>query len=115
MYAYAQASKATCVAQSFLSKINDAVFYPLIILLLAVAFLVFLYGGFRFVSNANNPSEREVGKKHMIYGVIGILVMVSAYAILSIAANTFDLPVPGKEGCSDTGETVGEEAERLGA
>ena len=94
-YAYAQ-SAATCVAQGFLDRINTAVLFPLITLLTAIAFLFFLYGGFKFVMGANEPSEREKGRKHMLYGVIGLLVMVSAFAILSIAANTFGVSVePG--------------------
>lgn len=98
-YVYA-ASEATCVAQKFLSIINDAIFYPLITLLSGVALLVFLWGGFRFITNADNSTEREVGRSHMIYGIIGLLVMVSAMAILTIAANTFDLGIPwGEENC----------------
>lgn len=97
-YAHA-VSNATCVAQGFLSKLNDAVFYPLIILLTGVALFMFLWGGFRFVLNAHNPSEREKGKSHMIYGIIGLLVMVSAASILAIAANTFDLSSDPSVGC----------------
>lgn len=87
--AYAQSSNATCVAQGFLDKLNTAVFFPLIILLTGVALFMFLWGGFLFVMNAHNPTARERGRKHMIYGVIGLLVMVSAAAILGIAANSF--------------------------
>lgn len=93
------ASQATCVAQGFLDKIYVAIFYPLVLLLTAVAFLMFLWGGFQFISNADNPSARETGRRHMLYGIIGLLVMVSALVILTIAANTFDLPIPGDASC----------------
>ena len=90
-HVFAQPSNATCVAQGFLDRLNDAVFFPLIILLSGIALLMFLYGGLRFVLGANNPSMRENGQRHMIYGIIGLLVMVSAATILAIAANSFGL------------------------
>jgi len=94
------ASEATCVAQGFLDKINDAVFYPLIALLTGVALLVFLWGAFQFIFRADSPGAREAGRDHMIYGVIGLFVMVSALTILTIAANTFNLGIPDDSGCS---------------
>lgn len=82
------------VAQGFLDKINHAILFPLITLMLAVALLVFLYGGFEYVRGASSESEREKGQRHLFYGIIGMLVMISAYAILSIAAATFNLDLP---------------------
>lgn len=97
-YVYAQ-SQATCVAQGFLDTILSAVFWPLTVFLVALALLVFLYGAFKFVLNADNQSERETGRRHMIYGIIGLIVMTSALAILTIAANTFGLSI-GPADCS---------------
>ena len=86
------ASKATCVAQGFLDKLNEAVLYPLIILLLAVAFLIFLYGGLKFILKPSSlAGESNEGRNHMLYGIIGLVVMASAGAILAIAAGTFNL------------------------
>lgn len=91
---YGEQSQATMVAQGFLDKINHAILFPLITLMLAVALLVFLYGGFEYVRGASSESEREKGQRHLFYGIIGMLVMISAYAILSIAAATFNLDLP---------------------
>ncbi len=90
MYAFA-ASEAQAVAQSFLSKINDAILFPLITLMMAVALLIFLYGAFEYVKGAANDASREEGSRHLLYGTIGLLVMLSALAILNIAAGTFEL------------------------
>ena len=91
MYAYAAATEAQILAQDFVNKINDAILFPLITLMMAVALLVFLYGAFEYVKNANNEGGRETGARHLLYGVIGMLVMLSALALLSIAAGTFGL------------------------
>lgn len=91
------ASRATCAAQGFLDILNNAILYPLIYLLMGVALLMFLYGCFEYIKNSDNPSARTVGQRHIIFGLLGLLVMVSALAILTIAANTFGLGLP--EGC----------------
>lgn len=83
-----RASQATCVAQEFLAQINLYIVYPFITLLTAVALLVFLYGGFRFVTNSDDSVAHAEGKKHMLWGIIGLLVMASAVAILEIATNS---------------------------
>lgn len=90
MYAYA-ASEAQILAQSFLGKFNEAILFPLITLMMAVALLIFLYGAFEYVKGAGNDGEREKGRRHLLYGTIGMLVMISAFAILSVAAGTFGL------------------------
>ncbi len=90
MYAYA-ASEAQVVAQEFLTKINDAILFPLITLMMAIALLIFLYGAFEYVKGASSEGDRETGKRHLLYGTIGMLVMLSALAILSLAAATFGL------------------------
>ena len=89
MIAYAQTG--TALAHSFVAKINAIILFPLITLLTALALLVFIWGGFQYVYNSGNDSKRTEGRKHMLWGVIGLLVMLSAYAILNIAANTFGI------------------------
>lgn len=91
MIAYAAASD---VARSFLAKFNDAILFPVITLMMAVALLVFLWGCFEFIMGAGEPSARENGKRHIFWGIIGMVIMVSAYGILTIAAGTFGLTVP---------------------
>lgn len=85
------ASEASCVAQGFLDKLNEAVIFPLVILLMAAALLVFLYGGLKFIMNPTDLAQQSEGRSHMLYGIIGLLVMTSAAAILAIAAGTFNL------------------------
>lgn len=90
MYAYA-ASQAHNQAQNLLSKINEAILFPLITLMMAIALLIFLYGAFEYVRAADSEGGRETGRRHLLWGTIGMLVMISALSILTIAAGTFDL------------------------
>lgn len=91
MLAYAYGH--TAAAQGLLAKIKTTILYPLMTLMVAVALLVFLYGAYEFVKDSGSEDGRETGKRHMLYGIIGLLVMLSAFTILQIAARTFGVPV----------------------
>lgn len=81
-------------AKGFLAKIEEAILFPLMTLLMAVAVLVFLWGMYQYVLNSDEQNARETARMHMLAGIIGLVVMVSAYAILKIVANTFGVDVP---------------------
>lgn len=99
--------RAAQEAVNFVDKVNSLILVPLIALLMGVAFLVFLYGCAQYIMNADNETARAEGKKHILWGVIGLVVMISAYAIIRIALATFGLtPVldcatnPSASGCA---------------
>jgi hypothetical protein len=86
------AADANAVAGPFIDKIKGAILYPLISLMLGVALLIFLWGLFQYIANAESEEARQTGKKHMLFGIIGLVIMVSAVAILEIAKATFGIP-----------------------
>jgi len=91
MAGIAYAQTAADVAGSFVQKFNDAILFPLIVLLSAIALVVFLFGAFEYVMGADNEQKRAQGQQHLLWGIIGFVVMVSAMAILQVARGT----VPG--------------------
>lgn len=80
-------------ADQFVQKVNNVILFPVMIFMLSLALLFFLWGAYEFVANADSDEGRSKGKLHMMYGIIGMLVMVSALAILKIAAATFGVSV----------------------
>lgn len=78
-------------AARFVAKVNDIILFPFIALLIGVAFLIFLWGCAQYIFNADNESARSEGKQHILFGIIGLVVIVSAYAIIQIAVGTFGL------------------------
>jgi hypothetical protein len=95
-------------AGRFVTQINTIILFPLIALLSGIAFLFFIYGCAVYILNAANDKAREEGKKHIMYGLIGLTVMVSAYGLLTLAGNTFGLGqqlncanTPTKAGCDN--------------
>ena len=104
------AASGAVEAGNFVAKLNEVILFPLIALLSGIAFLVFIYGCIIYIFNGNSDTAREEGKKHMMYGIIGLVVMISAWGLLSIAANTFGLgnqlncaDNPSASGCDNLG------------
>lgn len=94
MYAYAAEEAHVVAAQTMVSKIEGVILFPLMKLMLAIAILVFMYGLYEMVLNAGNGEARDLGRKHMLYGMIGFFVMISAYGLLKIAAGTLGVDIP---------------------
>ena len=61
---------------------------PLIYLLIGVSVLYFLWGVFKFVRSADNPDERATGAQHILWGVIGIAIIFSAFALVHFVMNS---------------------------
>jgi len=78
-------------AGQFVSKFNQVILFPLIMLMTGIAMLYFIYGCLVYIANAENSEARETGRSHIIYSIVGMFIMLSAYALLMIAANTFGL------------------------
>lgn len=72
----------------YLSRFVDNIVNPLIYFLFAIALLYFLYGVLVFILNADDESKRDIGKKHMLWGIIGLFIMVSVYGILGLIIGT---------------------------
>lgn len=73
---------------TLLSKVITQIAQPIEYLLFAVAIIYFLYGVFQFIQHADSPEGREEGQKHIIWGLVGLFIMVSAVGIINIIIST---------------------------
>ena len=76
---------------SFVSNVNRLIINPIILLLFGLAVVYFLYGIFEFISNGENEEKKTTGKNHMIWGIIGIVIMMGVFTILNIIMRTFNI------------------------
>lgn len=76
---------------SFVASINRIIINPIIVFLFGLAVVYFLYGIFQFVANGNDEEARTKGKSHMIWGVIGMVIMMGVFAILNMIMSTFNI------------------------
>ena len=79
------------MADQLLNKIAANILNPAIVLLFAVALLVFLWGVLQFVRGADDAEARTLGGRHILYGVIGMAIMLSAFGILRFITGTFGI------------------------
>lgn len=78
----------------FLGKINQYILNPIILLAFAVALLIFFWGIVQFISSETADSKREDGKKKILWGLVGIFVMFSAYGLIGVVLRTFGISTP---------------------
>ena len=71
-----------------LDSINTYIVNPIIGLLFGLALLYFMYGVAVFIVNGDNDVKRREGANHMLWGVVGLFVMVSVFGIMKIICTT---------------------------
>lgn len=74
--------------EELLQKIITELFSPLYQLAAAAAFVYFLYGVVVFINNLNDPSKKNEGKGHLLWGTVGLFIILSVGAILEVFNNT---------------------------
>ncbi|MFA7302188.1 MAG: pilin [Candidatus Paceibacterota bacterium] len=75
----------------FMFIINDL----LVPVLISIAFIFFLFGVYKyFIMGAESDSELETGRKFVLWGIIGFVVIVSVWGLVWIVLVTFNL-APG--------------------
>jgi hypothetical protein len=68
--------------EDVLGRVVTEVFSPLYELVAACAFVYFLYGGVRFIIDMNDPEKKNIGKRHLLWGTVGLLIIFSVGGIL---------------------------------
>ena len=71
-------------AAKLISNIKVYILNPIIGFMFAVAVVMFIYGIVEYIWSADNEDKVAVGKKHMIWGIVGIFIMMGVYGILNI-------------------------------
>jgi uncharacterized membrane protein YidH (DUF202 family) len=78
-------------ADSFLNNVNRVIINPIIVLLFAAALAYFAWGMIEFLTNQNSEEKKTAGKQHMIWGVVGLTIMMGVWTLLNIVLNTFGI------------------------
>jgi hypothetical protein len=71
----------TVIAQ----RLTNLIINPIIALVFTAGLVVFFWGVVQFLIaiNAGGAASKDDGKKHMLWGLIGMFVMVAAYALFN--------------------------------
>jgi hypothetical protein len=79
----AEASITTLV-----NSISKVILNPIIIFLFAAAVAYFLYGVVQYLMNPDNEEVRKKSKSQMVWGIIGLFIMVGVFGIMTLIKNT---------------------------
>jgi len=79
----AEASITTLV-----NSISKVILNPIIIFLFAAAVAYFLYGVVQYLMNPDNEEIRKKSKSQMVWGIIGLFIMVGVFGIMTLIKNT---------------------------
>jgi hypothetical protein len=71
----------------------------LVVLLIGVAFVVFLWGCVRFLYKTGDTTTKAADRDILIWGLVAMFVCVSVWGILGLACSAFF----GNLGCAYTG------------
>jgi hypothetical protein len=75
----------------FVDNVVEAIINPIIGVIFVVAFVYFLWGLMVFILSAGDSTKVTEGKQHMLWGVVGMTIMVSVFAIIAIGLATFGI------------------------
>jgi hypothetical protein len=80
---------------SFIESVQRQILEPIVTLMALAAFLVFLWGVVEFLrAGASGGKEKEDGRRHMVWGIIGLAIIFGANAIVSILGDTANTLLP---------------------
>ena len=77
------------VVIDFAKTFSDYIVNPIIGVIFAAGLAYFLWGLMVFIFNAGNEGKRTEGKQHMLWGLVGMFIMMSVFTILRVGLNTF--------------------------
>ena len=78
-------------ADAVLSNVITELFSPMYQLAVGVTIVYFLYGVVRYIIdlNTSNTERQEAGRQHLLYGMIGLFIVLSVGGILKIMDGVF--------------------------
>lgn len=76
-------------------RFTTYVINPILLVLAAAGFLLFVWGlvVFMVALSQGDTGKTEEGKQHMIWGVVGMVIMFSVVGIIQLINNSFGLGV----------------------
>jgi hypothetical protein len=69
-------------------KLFTVVIDPVVKFIFAAAIFYFIWGVFSYIRKSDDPSERVSGGKHILYGTLGIFIMISVWGIIAVLRTT---------------------------
>ncbi|MEY2664671.1 MAG: hypothetical protein RIT04_479 [Candidatus Parcubacteria bacterium] len=92
--AYAADATADAITGAILGPIISYVINPLYLLIVLLATVVFVWGVAGLILHGEEPDKRADAQRHILWGVIGLFMMLAVYGIIRFVANSLGVDVP---------------------
>ena len=70
-----------------INQVNNVV-NAIIPFLVGLAVLVIIWGVFNYISGAGDEEKRAQAKQYIIWGVVGVFIMLSVWGLVNVLTNT---------------------------
>lgn len=82
--------------QELAGRIAAVLINPFLALVFGAGFIVFIWGliEYLYAINIKGDADNADGKAHMFWGMVGMFIMVAAFTIIRIIANTINVQLP---------------------
>ena len=71
-----------------ITNIKREIVDPLIAFIFVLGLLFFLYGVYELVRGAESEEARAAGRQHILWGVVGMFIMLSFWGIMHLICGT---------------------------
>ena len=72
----------------------DLIINPAITLLFTLALIIFLWGIAEYIRGKEASDARKKGKDHIIWGLVGMTIMIGVWGIMSFIVSSLSLESP---------------------
>ncbi|OGG60813.1 hypothetical protein A2765_01755 [Candidatus Kaiserbacteria bacterium RIFCSPHIGHO2_01_FULL_56_24] len=79
--------------EELLQRVITYVLDPAIRVVFTLGLFLFLWGLIQYLWEVKEGKTDGHGKSHMLYGLVGMLIMVSVYGIIALIVNSFGLNI----------------------
>lgn len=91
---------------AFIEKLNGAIVNPIIVVMFACALFMFIWGVRGYIQGADNEEVRQKGANQIMWGIIGMAIMLMTFSIIRIVLNTFGITSGGSPESIETKEAI---------
>lgn len=93
--------------EEVLQRIITFVVDPSLRVIFTLGLFLFIWGIIEFLWGVQKGHAENEGKQHMIWGLVGMLIMVSVYGIIALIINSFGLQTASTDVSRIDGSMVG--------
>src|SRR3989344_8184898 len=87
--AFASSDAEDDTLQALVNQIN-AVINTIVPFLVGFAVLIIIWGVFNYISGAGDEEKRAQAKQYIVWGVVGVFIMLSVWGLVNVLVNSFD-------------------------